>query len=84
MEATIAATPSRGHWAWASAPGIEAVEYYIRGGEIFRAPVSNVLDCRTGFRIGRWEGPDRPEFREHIRNIWRSRTAHPGSQLVEA
>jgi len=63
---------SRGHWAWASAPGVGLVEYHIRPDGIYRAPADNVLDCDTGYRLGRWEGPDRPGIRENIRDVWRS------------
>ena len=64
--------PSRGHWAWAFAPGAGLVEYFTDGHDIHRAPVDNVIDCSTGFRFGRWEGPDRPGVRENIRDVWRS------------
>lgn len=31
------------------------IEYHVNGSEVYRAPISNVLDCRTGYRIARWE-----------------------------
>lgn len=31
------------------------IEYFTDGKEVWRAPISNVLDCRTGYRVGRWE-----------------------------
>ncbi len=31
-------------------------EYYQdANGDLFVAPISNVIDCTTGYRIGRWE-----------------------------
>ena len=63
---------SKGHWAWACAPGVGLVEYIVGRGEVYRCPASNVIDCGSGYRLGRWEGPDRPGMRESIRDVWRS------------
>jgi hypothetical protein len=30
-------------------------EWYTDGKELYRAPIGNVIDCRTGYRFGRWE-----------------------------
>lgn len=47
---------SRGHvvFLWD-----RTVEVYVdlARGDLYRAPVTNVLDVRTGYRIGRWEAP---------------------------
>lgn len=75
-ESRLDFTPSRGHWAWAYAPGAGLIEYYAYGGHLHRAPASNVIDLDTAVRIGRWEGPDRPGIRENIRNVWRSPESH--------
>ena len=32
----------------------DGYEWYLRGGEIYVAPLSNVIDT-AGYRIGRWE-----------------------------
>ena len=45
---------SRGHVMFWN--GLEF--YKDAAGELHRAPVDNVIDCRTGYRIGRWEAPD--------------------------
>jgi len=29
--------------------------YYTDGRDVFRAPINNVVDVRTGYLIGRWE-----------------------------
>ena len=31
------------------------MEYYVAGGELYRAPIDNCIDTRNGYRIGRWE-----------------------------
>ena len=34
---------------------LEGLIYYTDGKDVFRAPESNVVDCNTGYLIGRWE-----------------------------
>jgi len=50
---------SRGHLAFLKgAHSPEPYEFYLDArGELWRAPVSAVIDIDTGYRIGRWEAP---------------------------
>ena len=48
---------SRGHIGWFHRPDGQLCELYQAGEELFTAPVSNVIDIDTGFRIGRFEAP---------------------------
>ena len=44
-------TKSKGHIIF-----IDDSEYYTDArGDLFRASLTNVIDCATGYRIGRWE-----------------------------
>jgi hypothetical protein len=43
---------SEGHLGW-SRDG--SWEYWEHNGEVYRAPVGNAFDVRTGRRLGRWE-----------------------------
>ena len=50
--------PSKGHIAYYKGDFFPTFELYLDArGEVHRAPVGNALDCITGYRIGRWEGP---------------------------
>jgi hypothetical protein len=48
---------SVGHIGWFHRPDGQLCELYEDGGELFTAPVSNVIDLDTGNRIGRFEAP---------------------------
>lgn len=54
---------SRGHLGFYSYGNTQYEVYEDDEGDIWRAPISNVIDCRTGNRIGRWEGPARMKER---------------------
>jgi hypothetical protein len=50
---------SKGHLFWAAytEAGGELttnIEFYVRDGEVFRAPMSNAI-MPDGYRVGRWE-----------------------------
>lgn len=56
---------SKGHLCWwITEDGVW--EYFVRGADIYRAPhYAPVMP--DGYRTGRWEYPDRPQFREYLR-----------------
>jgi len=45
---------SKGHMFFIDINNV-CYEYYTDGIDVFRGPVSNVIDCLTGYRIGRYE-----------------------------
>lgn len=49
--------PSKGHLGDYTYQGTTYEVYEDAKGDIWRAPISSVIDVRTGYRIGRWEGP---------------------------
>ncbi|HEY8414379.1 MAG TPA: hypothetical protein VIK99_01270 [Thermaerobacter sp.] len=57
---------SRGHLAWVITDDGRVLEYFSVGGDIYRAPASAPV-MTDGIRYGRWEYPDRPEFRRLLR-----------------
>ena len=50
---------SPGHVGFYDYEGSTYELYKGANGDLFRAPVSNVFDANTGYRIGRWEAPAR-------------------------
>jgi hypothetical protein len=50
---------SPGHIGFYEYEGSTYELYKGANGDLFRAPVSNVFDANTGYRIGRWEAPAR-------------------------
>ncbi len=43
--------------AYLSREGQRVTEVTVRDGELYLCPVDCVIDCRTGFRFGRFEAP---------------------------
>ena len=55
QEKTITLEKSPGHVGFYEYEGATYELYKDAKGDLFRAPVSNVFDANTGYRIGRWE-----------------------------
>lgn len=51
---------TRGFVLWyRTMSGVVTEVFTHRDGEWYQAPISNVIDCVTQYRIGRWLGPSR-------------------------
>lgn len=64
-------TKSKGHMFFAKGTDNTTYEFYKIGGNIFKAPISNVMDLNTNARIGRFEGPATKEYTAYIKGIWK-------------
>ena len=48
---------SKGHCAFYEYNSTKYELYFGPEGDLYKAPISNVIDVRNGYRIGRWEAP---------------------------
>jgi hypothetical protein len=62
---------SKGHMFFAKGTDNTTYEFYKVGGNIYKAPVSNVMDLSTKARIGRFEGPGTKEYTAYIKEVWK-------------